>query len=530
MRKILFLTMCLFISISHVNAFDIDMDKISVEAKSEKAIEKIDSTYNIDVKDFDNSIIQDETVTKLVKNLVYMSVSDKDVATKEKEYFSYLYQEGGGTSILSTSVFVELFFEELNKYNLGMGYIKNIYLIPFNGEDVLSFVYLNDMKVNNTKKEVIMVFWLKNSSEGYKLFYPWVTIDDDLKDYFNLLTKNENNGVNIGGTYNKLSLNENGNVAVNENELNNLFNANKDSSVQITGMNGLGNNMYGSGFFIREGVIVTTWSLFLEFLANSNYIYVNDSNGNVYYVSGVVAANSNYDVVLLRLNQEVGKKVEFGDVSDLRTDDKLFMIDSKSNGGFSITYGSFISYENGRLRNLFALTSSDVGAALYNRNGQVVGFNVADSLNAELSFGNSTNYLVDIQKQLVDSKFMDIKYTPVEGFKDFYYSNFVEEKEYNNIPNKIWDKYKEIGKIEDKIKLDIIKASYKDNILSLRYRNKASESLDSIYLVSDFIEELTNDGYEVVHSEKRKTILENKNYKIVIKDNDKYLIVLIMEK
>ena len=28
--------MCLFISISHVNAFDIDMDKISVEAKSEK--------------------------------------------------------------------------------------------------------------------------------------------------------------------------------------------------------------------------------------------------------------------------------------------------------------------------------------------------------------------------------------------------------------------------------------------------------------------------------------------------------------
>ena len=529
MKKILFLTICLFISITHVQAFDIDMDRISVESKSKEAISKLDSSYKIDVKDFSNDTIQDENVTRLVKNLVYSAVANKDIASREKEYDKYLYLEGGGTSSLSTSVFVKMFFDELAKYKLEMGYIKSIRAVPFNGEDVLTFVYLSDVKVNKNTKEVIMVFWLKKGSNGYKLFYPWVTVDENLKDYFSLLTKNENNGNTIGGTYNKLSLSNNS-VVVDENELNKLFNDNKDSSVQITGMNGLGNNMYGSGFFVREGIIATTWSIFLEFLANSNYIYVNDTNGNVYYVSGVVAANSNYDVVLLRLNQETGKRVNFGNVNELKTDDKLFMIDSKNNGGFSITYGSFISHEKGKLRNLFALTDSDVGAALYNKNGEVVGFNVGDSLNAELSFANSTSYLVDMQKMLAEKKFLDIKYTPIDDFKELYYYSYANEKEYNNIPEKVWEKYKEVGHLEEKVKLDIIKASYKDKIVSLRYRNNANESLDAIYIVSEYVEELKSEGFEIITNDRRKTILEDKNYRVVIKDNDKYLIILIMEK
>lgn len=530
MKKILFLTICLFISIAHVEAFDIDMDRIDVDAKSDLAINRLDSTYKIDIDGFNNSIIQDENVNKLVRNLVYVAVSNKDITSKKKEYNNYVYFEGGGTSSLSSSVFVTMFFDELGKYNLEMGYIKSIKAIPFNGDDILTFVYLQDMKVNKSNKEVVMVFWLKKGANGLKLFYPWVTVSDNLQDYFNRLTKNENDGNTIGGTYNKLSLSGEGNVAIPEADLNNLFIENKNSSVQITGMNGLGNNVYGSGFFVREGVIATTWSLFLEFLANSNYLYVNDANGNVYYVSGVVAADSKYDVVLLRLNQEVGKRVSFGKAEELKVDDKLLMIDSKSNGGFSITYGSFISLENGRLRNLFALTSSDVGAALYNMKGQVVGFNVGDSLNSELSFANSTNYLIDLQKILVEKKFMDIKYIPVEEFKDLYYTDFKDEKEYNSVPIKEWNKYKKIGKLEEKIKLDIVKASYKDNILSVRYRNDASGSINSIYLVSGFIEELKEEGYEITVSDQRKTILVNKEYKVVIKDNDKYLIVLIMEK
>lgn len=530
MKKILFLTICLFFSINHALAFEIDIDKINVGAKSNEAIGKLDASYSIDVKDFDNSIIRDENITKLVKNLVYIAVSNRDLSSKEKEYSTYLYNEDGGTSLLSSKVFMEVFFDDLSKYSLEMGYIKSIYSIPFNGDDVLSFVYLNDMKVNGAKKEVIMVFWFKKGSNGFKLFYPWVTIGDDLKDYFSRLTKKENDGFSIGGTYNKLSLTEGNSTNIGDDELNNLFNNNKNSSVQLTGMNGLGNNMYGSGFFIREGIVVTTWSLFLEFLANSNYLYVNDSSGNVYYVSGVVAANSNYDVVLLRLNQETGKRVEFGSANDLKTDDKLFMIDSKNNGGFSITYGTFISYEKGRLRNLFALSNSDVGAALYNQSGKVVGFNVADSIYSELSFANSTSYLEDIQKMLTEKKFMDIKYTPLEDFKDLYYSDYLEEQEYNKIPENVWNKYKKIGKIEESIKLDIIKASYKDRILSIRYRNNASESLNALYLVSQFVENLKEEGFKEIVNEKRKIILENKNYKIVIKDNDKYLIVLMMEK
>ena len=82
---------------------------------------------------------------------------------------------------------------------------------------------------------------------------------------------------------------------------------------------------------------------------------------------------------------------------------------------------------------------------------------------------------------------------------------------------------------EENISMELIKSSYKDGILSLRYKNTTSGMLDSIYLASPFTEKLIEQGYELTYYNKQKTIYKNENYQVILKDNFDYLIVLVME-
>ena len=63
---------------------------------------------------------------------------------------------------------------------------------------------------------------------------------------------------------------------INDELLTKLYNDNIASSLQITGMNLGGDSVYGSAFVLRSGVVVTTWSLFIQFLSSSDFLYVND--------------------------------------------------------------------------------------------------------------------------------------------------------------------------------------------------------------------------------------------------------------
>ena len=53
--------------------------------------------------------------------------------------------------------------------------------------------------------------------------------------------------------------------------------------------------------------------------------------------------------------------------------------------------------------------------------------------------------------------------------------------------------------------------------------------IDSLYLISDYIEELANSGFQLTYEDKFKKIYINNEYKIIVKDNLNYLIILIIE-
>lgn len=525
MKKLVFSLFCFISSIYVVNAFNIDVDKIEITSKSNSLINSLDKSYSIDVSGFSKEEVYDQKIIDVTKELINISLSDKNEEDKLKDFASYVYIDpNNGFSTLNSNVFIRSFVSSINKYDIDYDYIKVIRSVKCS-EGILSFAYLDDVKVNDEVKDLVLVYWLKEVNGSYKLHYPWFTIDDLLEDFYNRQVDNENNGNVISGTYKKLSL-EGNSSTISDDELLNIYNNNVLSNVQITAMYDNGVGSYGSGFFIREGIVVTTWSLFLDFLSNCEYIYVNDSLGNTYKIDGIVSADAKYDVVLLKLDKETGKRVSFG--SDVKTDDKLFMINSKINSGFSISYGSNISNELGRLKNLFMLTSSDVGSAIYNVNGEVVGFNTGEVLYSDLSIANSTDYLKKIQSLLIDINFSDINVSNIESFKDNYY-NVSNEEVISNVSDNILDKYNSIGNYKDTIMLDLVKSSYKDNILSLRYKNNISNSLSSMYLVSDYVDNLLSNGYTEVLNKYNKKVLKNDKYKVVIKENMNYLIIIIME-
>lgn len=530
MKKIIFTILLTIIFVGNVEAFTIDINKIDINSKSDELIKNLDSSYKIETRNFDNKIIYDENAINFAKKIVKSSFEDKTLSEKQKEFLSYLYfSDDNGFETLTGNLFVTMYLEKLEEYDVEYDYIKDIKSVVFNKNDVLTFVYLPDAMVNKEKKDIVLSYWLKKSGRDYKLYYPWLTIDEDLENYFMEKTKEENNGVEIGGTYNQLSLLGDGNVVVDDSTLSNIYNSNKYSSVQISGMSDSGTNIYASGFYLREGIVVTTWSVFSQLLNDSNFIFVNDISGNTYEVLGIVAAQADYDVVALKINEETGQRVTLGNTDSLKMGDKVFTINSKSNSTFSINYGDNISYNDGRLQNMYVLSESDVGSAIYNTKGEVIGFNVADQLYSELSYANSTDYLKELQNTLINTNYNDIKYTVIETFKQSYYMNFQEEVKYNNIPNRVWKKTLKIGKLSENVPLELIKGSYENGIVSLRYKNQAGNMIDSLYLVSGYTEELTKEGYKLTYQDDQKTIYSNNKNKVIIKNSLNYLIIIIME-
>ena len=204
------------------------------------------------------------------------------------------------------------------------------------------------------------------------------------------------------------------------------------------------------------------------------------------------------------------------------------MINSKANGNFSINYGSFVSLDKGRLKNLFALASSDVGSALYDKDGKAVAFTVGDSINANLSFANDLTYLKKLQNILINQSFANISYVSLKDFKSNYYRNVNGEITYTNLENS--SEFQKVGDVLNNIDLPLLKASFKDNILSLRYKNDVGKMLNSLYLIDTYTECLEKDGYKKIYEKDNKLIYQNNKYKVIIKNNLNYLIILIMEK
>ena len=75
-----------------------------------------------------------------------------------------------------------------------------------------------------------------------------------------------------------------------------------------------------------------------------------------------------------------------------------------------------------------------------------------------------------------------------------------------------------------------MKASYKNGIVSLRYKNGIANYISSMQLAADFKEQLVKDGYEEILNTTSKSIYNNKDYQVIIMDEFDYLIIVMVKK
>ena len=527
MKKLIY-SIILIISITFVyakNDFKIDVDKININSKSEMLLKNTDSSYKIEAKDFVSTESTNIKAKEYTKKILRILFESKDKKTRNNSFYAEQFKSRvNGFDTLSAYTFFNIFMNEFDKLNVSYSYIKLIRTIDFS-EGVLTLTYMPNANINGNIEDYILVLYLKEYDDNYKLFIPWETRGNDLEEYYNDLGKKENEGEVVTGSYKSLSLNGN-NKKLDNDFVKKIYDNNKNKSVSISALENGDTNSYGSGFFVRKGVVATTWSLMLDMLNNSEFIYVTDSNKNSYKIEGIISADPTYDVVLLKLENEVGEEVTFSK-NTLKTDDYIFIIDSRDTVNYSIKTGSNISFTRGKYKNMFLVRDSDIGSALYNIDGNVVAFQTNNSLYSDVSIANSTNYLIDVQKALKRTDFKNIKSCSFQEFKSNYYHRYNDEIEYNDVPKNIWNKYK---KSLDKINsLKLIKASYTDNILSLRYKNQINNVFNSLYFLDDYIKDLEKNNYKMIYQEDNKIIYSKKSKKIIIKQYLDYINIVIME-
>ena len=77
--------------------------------------------------------------------------------------------------------------------------------------------------------------------------------------------------------------------------------------------------------------------------------------------------------------------------------------------------------------------------------------------------------------------------------------------------------------------MELVKASYKDGIVSLRYKNNISDYISSMQLAASFKEQLVKDGYKEITNNPTKTIYKNNKYQVIIMDEFDYLIIVMVK-
>ena len=122
----------------------------------------------------------------------------------------------------------------------------------------------------------------------------------------------------------------------------------------------------------------------------------------------------------------------------------------------------------------------------------MIGINTSKTTNSSISIAVNSAVLKEIQDKF--NVLDNIESITFEELKEkYYYEKINTENIKNSIPKYKWRKYSKIGNIENTIRMELVKASYKDGIVSLRYKNNISDYISSMQLAASFKEQLVKD-------------------------------------
>ena len=445
-------------------------------------------------------------------------------------------------SILSDFVIPQMFsqLDELNITYNSIGAIR----VGIVDDYVISMVSLPNatlkqenseepMKYDTVKTNLIMYYYFKKLNDEYKLYYLFGEGTDDLSQYFGSIEDNENTKNLVIAQNNDTKLREIYDFSkadsLDENKLNQIYNSNSKNILILSAYYNTSLVASANGVLIGDGLVVTTWNFLEKALINSQFFAIKDNEGNSYQIDGIVTANPETDLVVIKLKDKVTATTTLGNIDNVNILDAVMTISSKSGVGLSLQTG-IVTSKDGYIQSAIPLRETDEGSPLYNDAGQLIGINTAKAVNTSVSLAIDVNALEEIKNKIGSKDFDSIKTVSFNELKEkYYYTNYNEEKIVNSISDTKWQTFKKIGDIENNIKLDLVKASYDNNVVSLRYKNGISKYINSMQLASSFKEELINTGYRETLNSSTKCIYVSNDYKVMIMDEFDYLIIVMVK-
>lgn len=549
--------------------FNFDSSKLSFSTNSKQSsiADKFDDKYQLSYSLKGEDAETEEEIKELTKKTTYLLLGDfnnenessEDYYKRHKDYqemaaYNYFPKDKNSSSgydetnplyryVIASELAIPQLFNSFNE----LGIIYNSYgdiRVTISGDLVISTLTLPDVKMKEEDKDnsmnyktiktnLIIYYYFLKIDGTYRLTYLYGETTDNLSKYFNELEDSETKTTmaiatsydsNLSSIYNFDKLN-----ALSENDINNIYNSNLKNVVYLRSYYNNKVVSNGNGVFINDGIILTTWSFLEKALINSQYLTIKDNTGITYNLDGIVTANPETDVAVIKLKEKSETCIQLGNKNDIKIEDPAITLSSKSGTGLTIQKGIVIA--NGDyVQTSIPLTEIDEGSPLFDSKGNLIGVNTSKSINSSISMAINLDVIKEIQDKFNSIEFESIKTISFEDLKnEYYYTKYNEENVVNSISKSKWNKYKKIGNIEETIKLELVKASYKDGIVSLRYKNNISNYISSMQLSVSFKEQLIKDGYEEKMNSSSKCIYENKNYQIIIMDEFDYLIIVMVK-
>lgn len=547
-------------SFAAINGIVINDETFLKFNKEKTLLSNFDKSYDVENNlENEDSEIKDK-ITELTKRTTYLLLgeanseneSSEDYYKRHKDYLELRYNPDipkDANSELDkdsqeykddvvSGISVPGMFLKLNELDIKYNSYGRVKVAVVDDKEVISSITLKNIKMKKqsnqdpmkydiVKTDLKMYYFFKKLNEEYKLFYLYGETNDDLESNINeekrISTTNEDYDSKLENVYDFSKA-----KAITDETLKNIYNENKSKVVFL-------NSLYNSeiitsanGFFINEGLIITTYNFVEKSLVGAQDIIISDTQGIAYELDGIVTMNADNDTAILKVKNKNLNFIQIQDSEKRKKEDAIISLNSKDGAKLTTSRGIIIA-PNKSMETSVIATEEIQGSPLFDIDGKLVGMINSKTLDMSVSSATDLDIVKAYYEKFLDKKVEEIKSVSFKELKENYYIKYNEEKDINKLQTSKLSEFKGAENIDNLIKLKLVKSFYKDGIVSLRYKNEIYKYIDTMYFAGRFKEELKNNGYEEKNISKTKAIYERNKNKIIIMTEFNYLIIIMVK-
>ena len=489
-KKIVKIFILVFLIIAIANVSNASKEKIIIDDntfsftdKENDLLSNFDSSFEIEKNNTNKNHELKQTITELTKRTTYLLLgeanskkeSSEDYFKRHKDYLNLRYNpqipkdENGKLDTKSkeysddvlSGIVVPGMFLKLNELDVKYNAYGKINVSLIDDMNVVSSIALTNvtmkkqdeyepMNYNIIKTNLTIYYYFKKINNEYKLLYLYGETQDEIEQELDkndetkgTLSKDANYNSNLKDVYDFSKAD-----AVTDETLTNIYNKNKSKIVFLNSIYNTGTVESANGFFINEGLIITTYNYIEKSLIKAQDIIISDSLGNTYKLDGIVTMNLEDDIAILKVKDRNQNYIEITNGENIKKEDAVITLNSKIGVGLNTAKGIITSIDKDNMQTSLITTEEMQGSPIFNSNEEVIGMLNSQSLNTSISSATQIDIISKYNSKLEDKGYDNIKAISFKDLKENYYIKYNEEKVIKNIPKSKWQKYNKAENIE----------------------------------------------------------------------------------